>query len=54
MAAATGSGGGALAALEPFVGEWSMAVAFGGAPPVDAGARVGFAWLPGGRHCLPG
>ena len=43
---------GALDALAPFVGEWRMAVAFGGGPPLDAGARVSFEWLPGKRFLI--
>jgi len=38
--------------LEPFVGEWSMVAAFKDAPPADAGARVSFEWLPGGRFLV--
>ena len=42
-----------LAALEPLVGEWSMAAAFQPpTPPVDAGARVSFSWMPGGRFLV--
>ena len=41
---------GSLAALEPFVGEWRMVVSF--MPPVDAGARVSFEWLPGRRFLI--
>jgi hypothetical protein len=51
MAPATNDDG-SLAALEPLVGEWRMVVAFGGAPPVDAGARVSFEWLPGERFLI--
>lgn len=47
MAEATNSGG-SLEALAPLVGEWSIVVAFKDTPPVDAGARVSFEWLPGG------
>ena len=39
---------GGLARLEPFVGDWEMEVAFGGAPPV-AGARTTFELTPGER-----
>jgi hypothetical protein len=43
-----------LAALEPFVGQWSMAAAFKGMPAADpdAGGRVSFEWLPGGRFLI--
>jgi hypothetical protein len=43
-----------LAALEPFVGQWSMAAAFKGTPATDpdAGGRVSFEWLPGGRFLI--
>ncbi len=51
MAEVTGSDS-PLAALEPFVGEWRMAVAFEGMPPMDAGARVSFEWLPGKRFLI--
>jgi hypothetical protein len=44
--------GDSLVALEPFVGEWSMTVAFKGMLPVDAGARVSFEWLPGKRFLI--
>ena len=43
---------GTLEALAPLVGEWRMVVAFDGMPPADAGARVGFEWLPGGRFLV--
>ena len=51
MAAVTTSGN-SLEALEPFVGEWRMAVAFEGMPPMDACARVSFEWLPGKRFLI--
>jgi hypothetical protein len=38
---------GPLDALQPLVGEWSMTAEFEGLPPMDAGARVTFEWLPG-------
>jgi hypothetical protein len=43
-----------LAALEPLVGEWTMAVDMEGMPPTegDIGARVGFDWLPGERFLV--
>jgi hypothetical protein len=42
------TGSDSLELLEPFVGEWTMAVEIEGMPPVtDAGARVSFEWLPG-------
>jgi hypothetical protein len=41
-----------LEALEPLVGEWSMAVVFKDVPPVDADARVSFEWLPGKRFLI--
>jgi hypothetical protein len=44
--------GDSLAALEPFVGEWSMAAVFKDLPPVDAGARVSFEWMPGQRFLI--
>ncbi len=46
------SGGGLLEKLEPFAGEWSMAVAFKDMPPADVGARVTFEWLPGKRFLI--
>jgi hypothetical protein len=51
MAEVTRSGD-PLEALEPFVGEWSMVAAFQGMPPVDAGARSRFEWLPGKRFLI--
>jgi hypothetical protein len=48
---ATGSGV-SLDALEPLVGEWSMVPTFKGMPPAEAGARVSFGWLPGGRFLI--
>ena len=45
--------GESLASLEPLVGEWSMAAAFEPpTPPVDAGARVSFSWMPGCRFLV--
>jgi hypothetical protein len=41
-----------IAALEPLVGEWSMAAAFEDIPSADIGARVGFEWLPGERFLV--
>ena len=42
-----------LESLEPFVGDWTMAVAFEDMPPVtDSGARVSFEWLPGERFLI--
>jgi hypothetical protein len=41
-----------LDALEPLVGEWSMVPTFKGMPPAEAGARVSFGWLPGGRFLI--
>ena len=37
-----------LAALEPFVGEWSLEAVVPQMPPTDARGRVTFEWLPGG------
>lgn len=37
----------ALAALDLFVGEWSMAAHFPHLPPAPGEARVAFEWLPG-------
>jgi hypothetical protein len=51
MAADTSSGG-SLEALRPFVGEWSLVASFKDLPPADAGARVGFEWLPGERFLI--
>jgi hypothetical protein len=51
MVAVTSSGD-SLEALEPLVGEWSMAVAFEDMPPADAGARVSFERLPGRRFLI--
>ena len=39
-------------ALTPFVGEWSMVAVFEKIPPVDAGARVSFDWLPGEQFLI--
>jgi hypothetical protein len=50
--AATTSSGDSLKALEPFVGEWSLAAAFKDVPPAGAGARVSFEWLPGERFLV--
>jgi hypothetical protein len=52
MVAVTSSSGDSLDALEPLVGEWSMVPTFKGMPPADAGARVNFEWLPGGRFLI--
>jgi hypothetical protein len=41
------SSGDSLEALEPLVGEWSLVAVFKDLPPMDAGARVTFEWLPG-------
>ena len=41
-----------LEALEPFVGEWSLLPEFQGMPPIDAGARVTFEWLPEKRFLI--
>jgi hypothetical protein len=47
------TGSDSLELLEPFVGEWTMAVEFEGMPPVtDAGAWVSFEWLPGERFLI--
>ena len=35
------------AALQPFVGEWSLAAHFEHLPPAEETARVTFEWLPG-------
>lgn len=37
--------------LEPFVGEWSIRVAFQGSPPVEGG-RVAFEWMAGTRFLI--
>ena len=37
--------------LEPFVGEWTMHVAFPGAPPAEGG-RVVFEWMAGARFLI--
>jgi hypothetical protein len=42
----------ALETLEPFVGEWKLAAAFGDGAPADIGARVTFEWLPGERFLV--
>ncbi|HMJ01959.1 MAG TPA: hypothetical protein VK506_03405 [Conexibacter sp.] len=41
-----------LEALAPLVGEWSMVPQFEGVPPVEDGAPVEFAWLPGERFLI--
>jgi hypothetical protein len=41
-----------LEALEPFIGEWRLTAAFQDIPPVDAGARTSFEWLPGERFLI--
>jgi len=41
-----------MQALEPLAGEWTMQVTFTGMPPIDAGARVTFEWLPGKRFLI--
>jgi hypothetical protein len=41
-----------LAALNPFIGEWSLVAAFKDMPPADIGARVSFEWLPGERFLI--
>jgi hypothetical protein len=51
MAAVTSSGD-SLEALEPLVGEWSLAAFFKDMPPADVGARVSFEWLPGKRFLI--
>ena len=38
--------------LAVLVGEWSMAAKFKELPPADAGARVVFEWMPGGRFLI--
>jgi hypothetical protein len=38
----------AQAELEPFIGEWTMEIAFPGHDPIDGGATVSFEWMPGG------
>ena len=42
----------AMERLDVLVGEWSMAAKFKDLPPVDAGARVVFEWMPGGRFLI--
>jgi hypothetical protein len=42
----------ALAALDLFVGEWSMTARFEHLPPVDGEARVVFEWLPGEQFLI--
>ena len=51
MAASTRSGD-SLEALKVLVGEWRMVPTFKDLPPVDAGARVSFTWLPGERFLI--
>jgi hypothetical protein len=47
------SGDGSLEALEPLIGEWSMAAVFENMPAADdAGARVSFEWMPGRRFLI--
>jgi hypothetical protein len=43
-----------MEALEPFVGEWSLAAQFENqpTPDVDSGARVWFEWLAGGKFLV--
>jgi hypothetical protein len=41
-----------LEALEPFVGEWRMEATFQDMPPVEAGARISFEWMPGRRFLI--
>ena len=41
-----------LAALEPFVGDWSFVAAFGDETPADVGARASFGWLPEERFLI--
>ena len=43
-----------LAALQPFVGEWSMVAVFEDMPPAEADARVTFEWLPGNTFLIEG
>ena len=51
MEATTNNRGGSLEALEPLVGDWSMAASFEGMPG-DAAATVSFEWMPGGRFLI--
>jgi hypothetical protein len=37
--------------LEPFVGEWTLRIAFPGAPPMEGG-RVVFEWMEGKRFLI--
>jgi hypothetical protein len=46
------SSGNTLDALTPFVGEWSIAVGYGGELPEEGGARVSFEWLFGERFLI--
>jgi hypothetical protein len=41
-----------MKALEPFIGEWRLAAAFGDARPTDVGARASFEWLPGEQFLI--
>jgi hypothetical protein len=34
------------------IGKWSMTAVFEGLPPVDVGARITFAWMPGKKFLL--
>ena len=45
-------GDGSLEALEPLLGEWSLAAEFEGLPPMSDGASVSFEWLPGGMFLI--
>ena len=40
-----------LGRLEPFVGEWTLRIAFPGGPPFEGG-RVVFEWMPGERFLI--
>lgn len=42
----------AVERLAPLVGEWSLAVAFPGAPEGDSGARTSFEWMSGERFLI--
>ncbi len=42
----------ALEPLSVLVGEWSMVPQFKHSPPVDAGARVTFEWMPGEQFLI--
>jgi hypothetical protein len=41
-----------LEALEPFIGEWSLAADFPNAPPSDLRGRTVFQWMPGERFLV--